>query len=106
MFGQGDFDGAGVAMKPRICVATGDQGADLIAHLDGRSIVIQAKRYRGSVGNRAIQEVAGAMRYYRADEAWVITTGTFTASAKALAQANNVKLVDGYALRNRRFPLN
>jgi HJR/Mrr/RecB family endonuclease len=90
----------------RTTVATGDQGADLIARLNGRTIVIQAKRYRGSVGNRAVQEVAGAVRYYRADEAWVITSGNFTASAKALAQANNVKLIDGYALRNRRFPLN
>src|SRR5215469_5282383 len=86
--------------------ATGDQGADLIGKLRGRSIVIQAKRHGRSVGNRAVQEVAAAVRYYRADEAWVITTGTFTASAKALAQANNVKLVDGHALRNRCFPLN
>jgi HJR/Mrr/RecB family endonuclease len=87
-------------------IATGDQGADLIARLNGRTIVIQAKRCRGSVGNRAVQEVVGAVRYYRADEAWVITSGNFTASAKALAQANDVKLIDGYALRNRQFPLN
>jgi Restriction endonuclease len=90
----------------RTTVATGDQGADLIARFNGRTIVIQAKRYWGSVGNRAVQEAAGAVRYYRADDAWVITSGTFTASAKALAQANNVKLIDGYALRNRHFPLN
>jgi HJR/Mrr/RecB family endonuclease len=85
--------------------ATRDQGADLIARLNGRTVVIQAKRYRGSVGNRAVQEAVGAVRYYRADEAWVITSGNFTASAKALAQANDVKLIDGYALRNGRFPL-
>jgi len=89
----------------RTTVATGDQGADLVARLNGRTIVIQAKRYQGSVGNRAVQEVAGAVRYYRADEAWVITSGTFTPSAKELAQANDVKLIDGYALRNRRFPV-
>jgi len=90
----------------RTTAATGDQGADLIARLNGRTIVIQAKRYRGSVGNRAVQEVTGSVRYYRADEAWVITSGTFTVSARELAQANNVKLIDGYALRNRRLPLN
>ena len=90
----------------RTTVATGDQGADLIGKLKGRGIVIQAKRHRRAVDNRAVQEVAGAVRYYRADEAWVITTGTFTASAKALAQANNVKLVDGHDLRNRCFPPN
>ncbi len=89
----------------RTTVATGDQGADLVARLNGRTIVIQAKRYQGSVGNRAVQEVAGAVRYYGADEAWVITSGTFTPSAKELAQANDVKLIDGYALRNRRVPV-
>lgn len=66
--------------------ATGDQGADLIAKRNGKTIVIQAKRYQGSVGNRAVQEVAGAIKFYGADEGWVITSGTFTSSAKALAQ--------------------
>ena len=82
---------------------TGDQGADLIAKRNGRMIVIQAKCYEGSVGNRAVQEVAGAINFYGADEGWVITSGSFTASAKALAQKNNVKLIDGRALRNRNF---
>jgi hypothetical protein len=89
----------------RTTAATGDQGADLIARRNGRTIVIQAKRYQGSVGNRAVQEVVGAVKYYRADEAWVITSGTFTVSAKELARVNSVELIDGYALRNRRFPL-
>jgi hypothetical protein len=40
--------------------ATGDQGADLIAMKNGRTIVIQAKRYSGPVGNRAVQEVISA----------------------------------------------
>jgi len=80
--------------------ASGDQGGDLIARRNGRTIVIQAKRYQGTVGNRAVQEVAAAIKFYGADEGWVITTGTFTSSAKALAQTNNVKLIDGHALRN------
>jgi len=79
--------------------ATGDQGADLLATKDNRTIVIQAKRYRGSVGNKAVQEVVAAVKFYSADEGWVITSGTFTMSAKALAQANQVRLIDGYALR-------
>jgi hypothetical protein len=33
-------------------------------------------------------------------EGWVITSGTFTPSARTLAQANGVKLIDGYALRS------
>ena len=82
---------------------TGDQGADLIAKRDGRTIVIQAKRYQGSVGNRAVQEVVGAVSFYGADEGWVITSGSFTPSAKALAQKNGVKLIDGHTLRGRNF---
>jgi restriction system protein len=31
--------------------ATGDQGADLIAKKNGTTVIIQAKRYGGSVGN-------------------------------------------------------
>jgi len=78
---------------------SGDQGADLLARKDGRKIAIQAKRYKGSVGNGAVQEIVGALRFYKADEGWVITSGTFTPSARTLAQANSVRLVDGVELR-------
>ena len=77
---------------------TGDQGADLIAKKDGKSIVIQAKRYQGAVGNKAVQEVMGAVSFYGADEGWVVTNATFTPSAKALAQKSDIKLLDGNAL--------
>jgi restriction system protein len=43
--------------------ATGDQGADLIAKKAGRTIVVQAKRYQGSVGNKAVQEVVAAVKF-------------------------------------------
>lgn len=80
--------------------ASGDQGADLIARRNGRTIAIQAKGYRGSVGNGAVQEIVGALRFYRADEGWVVTNSTFTASARALAQANNIRLIDGNDLKD------
>lgn len=82
---------------------TGDQGADLIVKKDGRTIIIQAKRYQGSVGNRAVQEVIGAVPFYNGDEGWVITNSTFTPSAKALAQKNKIKLIDGGMLKNPNF---
>jgi HJR/Mrr/RecB family endonuclease len=78
--------------------ATGDQGADLIAERDGRKIIIQAKRYDDTVGNKAVQEVLGALSFYGGDEGWVVTNSTFTPSAKALAQKANVKLIDGAGL--------
>ena len=76
----------------------GDQGADLIAKKNNKTMIIQAKRYSGSVGNKAVQEVVGALNYYRGDQACVITNSIFTSSAKILAQKNNVILIDGHDL--------
>lgn len=74
---------------------TGDQGADLIAKKGGKTIIIQAKRYEGNVGNKAVQEVIGAIRFYDGDEGWVITNSAFTKSARELAHKNKIKLIDG-----------
>jgi hypothetical protein len=80
--------------------ATGDQGADLIAKRNGRTIAIQAKGYTGTVGNSAVQEIIGALRVYNADEGWVVTNSTFTRSARELAHANKIRLIDGHGLTN------
>ncbi len=74
---------------------TGDQGADLIAKKNNKTVIIQAKRYENSVGNKAVQEVIGAIRFYNGDEGWVITNSKFTKSARELADKNNIKLIDG-----------
>lgn len=74
---------------------SGDQGGDLIANKGGERILIQAKCYRDwSVGNEAVQQVVGAMKYYNCNKTMVITTSTnFTPEARALARANNTELV-------------
>jgi HJR/Mrr/RecB family endonuclease len=77
---------------------TGDQGADLIATKDGKKIIVQAKRYEGTVGNKAVQEVLSAVAFYGGDQGWVITNSTFTTSAKQLAQRTGIILVDGHDL--------
>jgi HJR/Mrr/RecB family endonuclease len=76
-------------------VATGDQGADLIAIKGERRVIIQAKRYTGAVGNKAVQEVVGAIPFYGGTEGCVVTNSTFTPAARALAQKNNIRLIDG-----------
>jgi hypothetical protein len=77
---------------------TGDQGADLIAKKDGKTIIVQAKRYEGPVSNAAVQEVTSAVMFYRGDEGYVITNSTFTTSARQLAQRTGIKLIDGREL--------
>jgi len=77
---------------------TGDQGADIIAKKGNKTVLIQAKRYYKPVGNKAVQEIVGALKYYNGEEGWVITNSTFTPGAKSLAQKNGIKLIDGQQL--------
>ncbi len=70
-----------------------DQGVDIIAKNDIITIAIQAKCYNsGAVGNHAIMEVVGGMKFYGADKAMVVTNSTFTRSAIELAKTNGVIL--------------
>src|SRR5579862_5894216 len=73
---------------------TGDQGADLIALKNGKTYVVQVKRYSDAVGNKAVQEVVAAKSYYNGDIAAVITNSSFTQSAVNLAKKNNVVLIN------------
>lgn len=73
---------------------TNDFGADLILQKDGKKIVVQAKRYKGKVGVKAIQEILGAKSYYKANSAWVITNSSYTKSALTFASKTNVQLID------------
>jgi restriction endonuclease Mrr len=79
---------------------TGDQGVDLLLTIDERKVAVQLKRYTGAVGNAAVQAVVAGMFHYKAKEAWVITTSTFTKSARQLAKSNRVRLIDGKELEN------
>lgn len=73
---------------------TNDYGADLVLRKDGQVTVVQAKRYSGKVGVKAVQEVNTAMPYYRAGKAIVVTNNYFTPNAVNLARANGVQLID------------
>ena len=77
---------------------SGDQGADLIISKNGIKSVVQAKFYTGSVGNGSVQEVIGALGYYKATKGVVVTNSVFTKSAVELANANDIQLIDGNVL--------
>ena len=74
--------------------ASGDQGAYLIVYGSDLKIVAQAKFYSSTIGNKAIQEVVSAIKYYQADKDMVITSNYYTKSAIELAEVNNVELCD------------
>jgi HJR/Mrr/RecB family endonuclease/DNA-directed RNA polymerase subunit RPC12/RpoP len=86
--------------------ASGDQGADLLIKKDAIKTVVQAKKYVGPVTNKAVQEVVASKKHYDADNAMVVTTGTFTRSAFELAKSNNVELWDGDFLKGIIYEIN
>jgi restriction system protein len=80
---------------------TGDGGIDgqgvLRVNLVSFNVLFQCKRYQGSVGSDTIRDFRGAMQG-SAEKGLVITTGTFTSSARQEATrdgAPSIDLIDG-----------
>ena len=73
---------------------TGDFGADLLLCKDGKTIVVQAKRYNNNVGAKAIQEIFSARHHYGADEMMVVSNAHFTKQAEQMAREQRVDLID------------
>ena len=96
------FEEKGYSVK--LTKDSGDFGADLIMYKKGgfrddkyklpEKIIVQAKRYKGNVGIEAVQQIAAAKEYYKADTCAVATNRYFTKAAKQLAKANKVILWD------------
>lgn len=79
----------------RTTQSSNDFGADVIATDDeGYTVVIQCKLYTGRVPIGAVQEVVGAKSHYSANDAIVVTTGSFSNAATKLANSNDVTLLD------------
>jgi HJR/Mrr/RecB family endonuclease len=79
--------------------STGDQGGDLILNKNGQRILVQAKRYKGSIGNGAVQEAVAAKKYYDCNRTMLIGSASFTRGALDLAKYNEVELVEINELR-------
>jgi HJR/Mrr/RecB family endonuclease len=79
-----------------------DQGGDLIIEKDRERTVVQAKFYSSPVGNKAVQEVVAAKSFYEANKGMIVTNNTYTNSAVALAEVNDITLIDGDELNRIR----
>lgn len=80
--------------KTMLTPLTGDYGADLLIKKKGVKTVIQAKRWKSTVGVEAVQQVVASMKYYKATDAMVITNNYYSQNAINLAKVNNVRLWD------------
>lgn len=75
-----------------------DYGADLLVYNGDESVAVQCKRYAGKVGVSAVQQIIGAVAYYKVDRGEVITNSFYTAQARSLAAETGVKLYDRNSL--------
>lgn len=84
---------------------SGDYGADIIAYSPQtwfslmKKVCFQCKRYSRPVGVKAVQEIIGAMVYYRCHVGCVVSASGFTESAKRLAASAGVVLMDINGIR-------
>ena len=77
----------------QVTQGSGDQGVDVIAKKDNKTIVIQCKKYNSPVGNKAVQEAHAGKGYIKANGAAVVTNSTFTSSAKELSRTLGILLL-------------
>lgn len=76
-----------------------DGGIDLILHKDGEKYLVQCKQWRSlKVGVAVIREFFGVIAAEGAVGGFVVTSGIFTAEAKAFASGRNIRLVEGAEL--------
>jgi len=72
----------------------GDYGADLLVKRNGKAIVVQVKKYglENNVGAPEVQKTLGSIWKYKASEAILVTTSTFTARAYEQATGAPIEL--------------
>ncbi|MGW7728616.1 restriction endonuclease [Streptomyces canus] len=74
----------------------GDNGADVLGRLpDGRTMVVQCKRYAPSraIPNRELRDLLGAQVHFRADVAVFVTTSRFTGPSEKFALEHDILAV-------------
>lgn len=76
-----------------------DGGVDLVLTKQGETFLVQCKQWRAlKVGVNIVRELYGVMAAKGATGGFVVTSGVFTAEARAFAKGTNIELIDGKAL--------
>ena len=91
--------------KLSVTKQSGDGGIDLDGHrmgLGGGRIVVQCKRYKGTVSVSAVRDLFGVVASdNNIEKGFLVTTGDFSRDARKFAAGKRITLIDGVALRVR-----
>ena len=79
---------------------SGDQGIDVIAKKNGKTVGLQCKLFSSPVGNKAVQEAHAGKTFHQMDVVGVMSNASYTKSAKALATDTGVKLLSHHDIPN------
>ncbi len=79
---------------------SGDQGIDVIAKKNGKTVGLQCKLFSSPVGNKAVQEAHAGKAFHQMDVVGVMSNASYTKSAKALATDTGVKLLSHHDIPN------
>lgn len=77
----------------RVTKGSGDQGCDVLATKNNKTVAIQCKYYSKPIGNKAVQEISAGRSFYNAQFGAVITNQSFTPAAKILATKLHIELL-------------
>ncbi|MDM8520712.1 restriction endonuclease [Anaerolineales bacterium HSG6] len=89
------YQAMGYKTQRRGKTTEGDQGVDVEARKWRQYVVIQCKRYQGTVSFRDVRDMLGVVTKEQATKGVIITTGKFSKKSIEWAKNQRLELVDG-----------
>lgn len=65
---------------------------------DGKTEIVQCKRYNSSISVQPVREFFGVMVDKQITKGYIVTTSNFTLPAQKFAQGKGIDLIDGETL--------
>jgi len=88
-----------MGLEAKLTQASRDGGVDCVAYdprpIFGGKVVIQAKRYKGTVGVSAVRDLFGTMQNEGASKGILVTTSGYGAASFEFANGKPLELIDG-----------
>jgi restriction system protein len=104
----GEFEGlitnlfARMGLETKLTQASRDGGVDCVAYdirpIFGGKVVIQAKRYKNTVGVSAVRDLFGTMQNEGATKGILVTTSGYGQASHDFANGKPLELIDGQNL--------